>query len=193
MRGIHTVCPEAPSTINVTQNIVEMDGENSFFVDERFTGADVVSGVLTLSHTPYAAASVQVSLNSGVQRPTSDFIIVGNTVRFIFVPAAADAIHVRYFALESGSTTVPGGTSLPTGFTLGYNGSTEPEGWLFMRPATTVTAALDALFAFLTVNPHLINETPGAGVESYTLREIMTPYFDVSTGTMVQGATIIKT
>jgi hypothetical protein len=193
MRGIHTCCPEAPSTINITQNVVEMDGDTAFFVDERFTGAQVVNGVLTLSHVPYAASSVQLALNSGVQRLGVDFIVVGNKLQFVsFAPQASDILHVRYFSTETGAVTIPSGTELPTGFTLGYSAANIPDGWLLMSAATTVTngEATALLFAFLTANPHLINETPGEGVVSYTLKAIQTPYY--VDGQIMAGNTIIK-
>lgn len=193
MRGIHTCCPEAPSTINITQNIIEMDGETAFFVDERFTGAEAPTGVITLDYTPYAAASVQVSLNSGVQRPVNDYVVVGKQVRLNFIPETTDKIHVRYFSKESGAAVVPGGSELPTGFTMGYNGIGEaPDGWLYLDGVQTVTAAHEDLFAYLVANTHLLTDyTPGD--TTLTLRNIQTPYYDAESGTMQVGKTIIKT
>lgn len=193
MRGIHTCCPEAPSTINISQNIVEMDGETAFFVDERFTGAEAPTGVITLDYTPYAAASVQVSLNSGVQRPVNDYVVVGKQVRLNFIPETTDKIHVRYFSKESGAAVVPGGSELPTGFTMGYNGIGEaPDGWLYLDGVQTVTAAHEDLFAYLVANTHLLTGyTPGD--TTLTLRNIQTPYYDAESGTMQVGKTIIKT
>ena len=192
MRGIHTCSPEPVSTINITQSIVQMDSDTAFFVDERFTGANVVNGILTLSYTPHAAASVHLYLNTGAQLPVSNYVVVGNTIRFTFTPAVDDKIHVKYFSTQSGVVAPDADTGLPSGFTMGFSGVTSvPDGWLLMSAETSVTAAAFAdLFAFLTSNPHLINETPGEGVTTYTLKAIQTPYY--IDGQIMAGNTIIK-
>lgn len=194
MRGIHTVCPEAPSTINVVQNIVQMDSETAFFVSEHFVGSQVVSGVLTLSHAPHAAASVQLAVNALVQRLGVDYRVVGRTVQFIsFVPQAADVLDVQYFSTESGTTTVPSGDAFATGFTMGYSGATLPDGWLFLDGSTKVydIVATEALYGFLALNAHFVDSsgTDGTG-DYYVLKLIQTPYY--SAGTMLAGNTIIK-
>ena len=194
MRGIHTCAPEAPSTINITQNIVQMDSETAFFVSEHFVGSQVTAGVLTLSHTPHAAASVQLALNSGVQRLGVDYRVVGSTVQFIsFVPQATDVLDVQYFSTESGTTTVPSGDAFATGFTMGYSGATLPDGWLFLDGTTKVydIVATEALYGFLSLNTHFVASSGTDGTGDYhVLKQIQTPYY--SSGTMLAGNTIIK-
>ena len=190
MRGIHTCCPEAPSIININQNIIQMDGETAFFVDERFSGQAAQDQVITLSHTPYAAASVLVSLNSGVQRPVADYVVVGDQVRFNFTPNPEDSIHIRYFSKESGAMIAPSGSEMPVGFTMGYSGTPIPDGWLTLNTDVTVSeAAFPDLYAFLTNNMHLVEETIAPN-DDYRLKTIMTPYY--TGGQMLSGATIIK-
>lgn len=194
MRGIHTCCPSPVSTINITQNVVQMDSETAFFVDERFTGADVTGGVLTLSHTPHAAASVQLALNSGVQRLGVDFLVVGDKIQFVsFSPADTDVLHIRYFSTESGTATVPAADELPTGFTMGYSGATIPDGWLLMDGVTKVydLAATETLYAFLGANAHLVLESGSDDSGDYhVLKAIQTPYY--VDGQIMAGNTIIK-
>jgi hypothetical protein len=194
MRGIHTCCPEPVSTINITQNILQMDGETAFFVDEHFVGSAVSNGILTLSYTPYAAASVQLSLNSGVQRLGVDFIVVGRKVQFIsFVPQATDLLHVRYFSSESGAASIVGDTGLATGFTMGYSSPSIPDGWLLMDGVTKVydLAATEDLYAFLGSNLHLVLASSSDGTGLYrTLKSIQTPYY--VDGQIMAGNTIIK-
>ena len=190
MRGIHTCCPEAPSVININQNIVQLDGETSYFVDETFPGTAAQSQRITLTHTPYAAASVLLSLNSGVQRPVTDYIVVGKEVRLMFVPDTSDMLHFRYFATDSGAMVVPGGSELPTGFMMGFSGSPIPDGWLVMSTDTVVSETLyPSLYGFLTNNMHLVEATVGVN-DDYQLKTLLTPYYDGTT--MVSGSTIIK-
>ena len=194
MRGISMCCPEPVSTINIVQNIVNIDGETAFFVSENFVGAQVAAGVLRLSHVPHAAASVQLALNSGVQRLGVDYRVVGGTIQFIsFVPQATDVIDVRYFSTESGATTVPSGGVFETGFTIGYSGATLPDGWLFLDGTTKVydIVATAALYAFLSINTYFVSSSGTDAVGAYhVLRAIQPTYY--SEGVMLASNLIIK-
>jgi len=190
-RGIHTCCPEAPSTINIVRNVIEMDGQVSFFVNEVYTGADVVDGALTLRHTPYQAAAVQVVLNSGTQVPSRNYQVVGNKILFVgFVPVASDVIHIRSFQVGDNVSTLVQ-SELPAGSMIGFGGAgiAPPEGWLFMDGTTVVTSAYETLFSFLAENLSLTVE--GVVGPSYTLKALNTSYYDGQT--FVAGRTIIKT
>jgi len=189
-RGIHTCCPEAPSTINVINNVIQMGGQQSFFINEVYTGSDVIGGVLTLRHTPYQAAAVQVILNSGTQIPTQNYQVVGNQVVFKnFVPAAADVIHIRSFQAAD-NVSVLEGSDMPTGTMVGYGGvgGSPPSGWLFMDGITQVTSAFSALHTFLGSNLSLTLE--GTTSVVYTLKDLSSPFYDGQT--FVAGRTLIK-
>lgn len=194
-RGIHSHCPEAPSVINVTQNIVELDGQTTIWVDEQYTGADLVGSMLTLGGIPYSASSILVSLNSGVQRIEEDFTAYNNKIVFTFTPALTDIIHVRYIKVGEGVSALVG-ANLAVGTMVGYATlQAPPSGWLVMNGTTKVYSTVySALFGFLGSNLHLTT-TGTTAVDGngtyYTLKSITTSYYD---GTQfVQGTTIIKT
>lgn len=194
-RGIHSHCPEAPSTINVTQNIVQLDGQVTVWVDEQYTGADVPSRMLTLSGVPYSASSILLSLNSGVQRLGEDFTAYNNKIVFEFDLKPTDTIHVRYVRVGEGVSALVG-ADLPFGTMVGYATLlAPPSGWLKMDGTTRVyNTVYSDLYGFLASNLHLTTTgtptTDGTGTY-YTLKSMTTSYYD---GTQfVQGTTIIKT
>jgi hypothetical protein len=188
-RGIHTCCPEAPSTINVTQNIVELDGKSAIFTDETFTGGNVLSRVLTLSLRPYSQASTQVIYNSATLRPVFDYTVVGRTIVFTFDPSSADSIYVRYLVVDGGNVSLDS-AALAVGTMTGFGSiGTAPAGWLLMDGAQQVTGSSHpALYNFLTANLHLTVE--GATGATYTLKPLSTSYYDGAT--VLVGTTIIK-
>lgn len=98
-------CPEAPSTINITQNTVELDGDSSGFGDEYFHADDVVAGTITLGHTPLTASAVQASLNGVLQgrdtgAPANNFTVSGAVITLGFAVGASDVVHVHYFWVD---------------------------------------------------------------------------------------------
>jgi hypothetical protein len=194
-RGIHSHSPEAPSTINVIQNIVQLDGRTTIWVDEQFTGSDLVGRLLTLSYIPYSSSTILLSLNSGVQRIGEDFTVFNNKITFTFDVPPSDSIHVRYIKVGAGVSTIVG-ADLAVGTMVGYGALTAPpDGWLAMNGTTKVyDTVYPLLFGFLSSNLHLTTtgttSVDGTGTY-YTLKSITTSYYD---GTQfVQGTTIIKT
>lgn len=198
-RGIHSSCPEAPTTINVTQNIVRLDGGSTIWADDQFTGADVVARKLTLSKVPYAAASVDVILNSGVQRLNVDYTISADVVTFNsgVTIDPSDVINVKYVYVGGGLASLQD-SGVAVGTMVGFGGTTPPSGWLKMDGIQKVNIDYYGnLYAFLNSNQHLTVEgvagpsgpdTPGGLY--YVLKNITTTYFD---GTqLVSGTTIIK-
>jgi hypothetical protein len=191
-RGIHSCCPEAPTTINVTQNIVELDGYETLWRDEYYTGAQVVADQLTLSYAPYAQASVQVILNSGTQRQGTDYTIIGNVITFTFTPAATDVIHVRYVTVGAGTVALNDG-AFPVGTTIGYNGASAPTGWFMLDGDQVVTkAGHPVLYAFLELNLDLVAAVVPQDPADHTLSLLPITYYDPATTSMVYGNTIIK-
>lgn len=194
-RGIHTCCPEAPSTINVTVNNLELDGETALFVEELFVGTDVTSRTLTLTYTPYESASVHVMLNSTVMRPTFDYTVVADKIVFTFDVDSDDNIHVRYLRVGGGTVSIIE-SALAVGTLVGYgSATTPPDGWLLMDGTTKVYQSVyPELYTHLAANTHLTDgsgdDTPGSGVY-YILKSISTSYYDGAT--LVTGNTIIKT
>lgn len=193
-RGVHTCCPAAPSTINVTVNTIELDGDTAVFINETYTGSDVSSNVLTLAHTPYSSAAVQVIYNSGTLRPFIDYEVSANKIVFLFTPDASAKIHIRSLKVGANISTLTG-SELGTGTLIGWGGSasdpTWPDGWLKMDGSTTVTAAsYSALHAFLGTHLDLVEETVVSA--TYTLKEINSSYFDED-GTLLTGIMLIKT
>lgn len=191
-RGIHSCCPEAPSTINVTRNVIELDGETTVFRDEWFTGAQVSGGNITLSATPYTASTVQLALNALTQRLNVDYIVVGDRVALNFTPAPADVLHFRYLVVGEGTSTVVG-SGLAVGTLVGYGSiGVAPDGWLLMNGTQQVTvAAYPDLHAFLALNLHLTVEGTSQGSGPYTLKSVLSSYYNGTT--LVSGTTIIKT
>ena len=172
-----------------------MDGNTTIWVDEQYTGANLVGRLLTLGGIPYSSASIQVSLNSGVQRLGADFTAYNNKIVFTFDPAVTDIIHVRYIKVGEGVSALVG-ANLATGTMVGYATlQSPPSGWLTMNGTTKVYDTVYAnLFAFLASNLHLTTTgttaSDGTGTY-YTLKSITTSYYDGSQ--FVQGTTIIKT
>lgn len=193
-RGIHSHCPEAPSTINVTQNIVTLNGGQTIWQDDQFTGAEVVNKKITLSKVPYSPSSVHVVLNSGVQRLNVDYHLDGDIITFTFTPAASDFINVKYVYVSGGLTSLQD-SGVATGTMVGFGGVTAPTGWLLMNGVQKVNIEYYGdLYAFLDSNQHLTSgdgdDGGGSGGQYYVLKNILTSYFD---GTqLVSGTTIIK-
>jgi hypothetical protein len=106
-RGIHSSCPEAPSTINVTQNILKLDGSDAYFMDEIFTGAQIIASgnAAVLSRFPYTTASVTVFLNSGAQRYNIDYYIDRNRVVFYFPVDVDDTVTIKYISATTSVTS----------------------------------------------------------------------------------------
>jgi hypothetical protein len=189
MRGIHTCCPEAPSTINITQNIVEVDGTRALWVEHFFTGLQAKAlGYLPLTYSPYARSQVLLMLNSGVQRLGTDFSVNANQILLSFEPADADVLHVKYFALTDGTSTVTGDSSLAVGTLIGYGGTAIPDGWLDMDGTTShALATYPTLAAWLLVNT---DYELSRSATHFVLKRLQSPYYDGTT--LVSGKTIIR-
>jgi hypothetical protein len=95
--GCHDCCPSAPE-ISITQTVIEVDGIAGYFKDEYFTGP---GPAFTLAEEPISAESVEVILNSGVQRQPDDFTVTDDIVTFAAALDATDKVHIRYFATAS--------------------------------------------------------------------------------------------
>ena len=193
MRGIHTCCPEAPSTINITQNIIEMDGTRAFWAEKYLTGAQYLAvGYILLDYVPYTRSQASLVLNSGTQRQPTDFVIDGNKVYLAFTPQPDDKLHFRYFALTDSTSTIVNDSTLPTGSMIGFSGTTIPDGWLDMDGTTKHTLSVyPNLVIWLVANPDYYTVLGGDDEGKFTLRSLNTPYYDGTT--LVTGKTIIKT
>ena len=195
MRGIHTCCPEAPSTINITQNVVEMDGTRAFWVVDRRLGSEyVVASGFTLSYTPYARSQLSVILNTAQLRQGVDFTVTANKVYLTFVPVADDKIVVRYFALTDGTSSVLADSTLTTGMTMGFGGTVIPDGWADMDGSTPLSRAAGSesgeLYTWCkTYAPTYIKEENG-DANTFTLISNKTTYYNGTT--LVTGKTLIK-
>ena len=195
MRGIHTSCPEPVSTINIVQNIVEMDGTRAFW-DEVYTTGAAYSylNYIALPYTPYARSQVTLMLNTAVMQQGPDFTVANNRIYLNFTPAAADLIHVRYFALTDGSSSILADSTIIAGMTVGYSGVSIPTGWLELDG---VDANSHLISSYQTLWDNFLNTVAGAGyVKSSTathfvLNKIDTPFYNGTT--LVSGKTIIKT
>ena len=189
MRGIHTCCPSPVSTINITQNIIEMDGTRAFWAEKYLTGAQYkAAGYIQLDHVPYTRSQATLILNSGVQRQPYDFAISGDKVYLAFVPNDADLIHFKYFALTDGTSNVVNDSTLPVGSMIGFSGSSIPDGWLDMDGTTShACASFVGLTAWLVANPDYAKSNDGT---NFVLKALNTPYYDGTT--LVVGKTIIK-
>jgi hypothetical protein len=188
-RGIFNCVPEGPSTINVTSNIIELDGNRLLIWNDLFNGSDVSNERVTLTYQPYAGQTVLVMLNSGVMRPGVDFRVVGKYVYFNFTPVAADKIHVRYWTNEKQAPVIQ-----TTGLIVGFGGQVAPVGgeWLAMDGATTVSMSLyPDLHTFLSLNLHLTVQGTNQGTGPYTLKHLPFTYYDGSQ--LLTGTNVIKT
>lgn len=192
-RGIHTGCPEAPSAINITQNIVEMDGTRAFWVEQYLTGVEYKNQTpdrIVLEYVPYARSQVTVMLNTTVLLQGIDFVVDNDRIVLTFTPEDTDKLHVRYFALTDGTSSVLADSTLSTGMTLGFGGTTIPTGWLEMDGTTPhLNSSFLALSDWLTLNGDELALSHDA--TSFVLKRIDTPYYNGTT--LVTGKTIIKT
>ena len=195
MRGIHTCCPEPVSTINITQNVVEMDGTRAFWVEQQFLGSEyVVASGFELDYVPYARSQLSLMLNSGAMRQGPDFTVTASRVYLTFVPAADDKIVIRYFALTDGTSSVLADSTLTTGMTMGFGGTVIPEGWVDMDGATALSRAAGsssgALYTWCsTYAPtYILSEDEEAN--TFTLIANASTFFNGTT--LVTGKTLIK-
>lgn len=192
MRGINTCCPESPSTINITQNIVEMDGTRAFWCEDRLLGSAYNSSTgIVLRYVPYARSQLSLLLNTAQMRQGVDFAVSENAVYLTFVPQPDDKIVVRYFALTDGTSSVLADSTLVPGMTMGFSGSAIPDGWLDMDGDTVYAKAApnDHLWDFLDVNRDYLVEGSFAG-ETFKLKLLNTPFYNGTT--LVTGKTLIK-
>lgn len=191
MRGINTCCPETVPTVNVYQNVVEMDGTRAFWAEKYLTGAQYKAvGWIQLDYVAYTRSQCTLILNSGVQRQPNDFVVSGDKVYLSFVPQDGDLIHFKYFALTDGTSNVVNDSSLPTGSMIGFSGATIPDGWLEMDGTTPhPRAAYAALVVWLTANPDYLHAD--SDDTNFVLKALNTPYYDGTT--LVVGKTIIRT
>ena len=193
MRGIHTCCPEAPSTININQNIIQMDGTRAFWLEVYFTGADYNSmyapvGGLSLAFPPYTRSQTTLVMNSGVQRYGHDFVINGSRLALNFTPAAGDLFQFKYFALTDSTSTIVHDSSIAVGTMVGFGGSGEVPGWHRMDGSTPRPKGnYPQLWAFLETHSDLLESSDAT---TFTLKLIQSPFYDGNT--LVTGATIIK-
>ena len=192
MRGIHTCCPEAPSIININQNIIQMDGTRAFWLAVSFTGADYnnfYAGVgFPLAYVPYTRSQATLVWNSGVQELGKDFIINGDRVFLNFTPDADDRFQFKYFALTDGTSTITYDSSLAVGTLVGFGGVTAPAGWFVMDGTTPhPQGSYPELWTFLQAHTDLLASSDAT---TFTLKSIQSPFYDGNT--LVTGSTIIK-
>lgn len=192
IRGIHSCAPEPVSTINITQNIVEMDGTVAFWVETYLSGTEYNSATyVALEYVPYARSQVTVMLNSGVMRQGLDFSVDSDRVTLLFTPDATDKIHVRYFALTDGTSAMLADSTMSEGMMVGFSGSVAPDGWLLMDGSTDhLISAYGALNTWLLANPDY-EDVGDRTATTFRLKLINTPYYNGTT--LVTGTTIIKT
>ena len=192
MRGISTCCPEPVSTINITQNVVEMDGTRAFWCEKYLTGAQYLAvGYIPLDYVPYTRSQASFVLNSGTQRQPNNFVVDGKKVYLAFTPQPDDELHFRYFALTDSTSNIVNDSSLPTGSMIGFSGDTIPDGWLDMDGSAPHSAAAYAnLVIWLTANPTFATFS-APDPTTFVLKALKTPYYDGTS--LVTGKTIIKT
>lgn len=145
-------CPE-PADITINQQNLTLDGDSAFWQDEYFSYSDADSTthrILTLDYVPYSSQSVQVALNSGVQRRGTDFVVSGQAIIMTVPLVSTDVVHIRYF-----STT---GAHIPLTYdTVGFMSSmvlgptdAAPEGWCLCDGTTEYSITEYAtLYAYL--------------------------------------------
>lgn len=191
MRGIHTNCPEPVSTINITQNIIEMDGTRAFW-DEVYTTGEVyigAGGFIALPYTPYARSQVTLILNTAVMRQGPDFTVANDRVYLNFTPALTDLLHVRYFALTDGSSSILADSTISAGMTVGFGGTVIPTGWLELDGSTShLQSSYPVLWAWLQLNTGYVLSSTAT---HFVLNKIDTPFYNGTT--LVSGKTIVKT
>ena len=196
MRGIHTCCPSPVSTINITQNVVEMDGTRAFWVQDRYVGSDysIVNG-FTLTYVPYARSQLSLLLNTAQMIQGVDFTVSASKVFLTFTPVATDNIVIRYFALTDSTSSILADSTLATGMMIGYGGSGTQDGWLEMDGSATHSGTGDnlALFNWLAIGTRSTDYCDAyvAGVGgTFKLKLVQTPYYNGTT--LVTGKTLIK-
>lgn len=189
MRGIHTCCPEAPSTINIYKTELKIDSGEARFVEQVFTGSQFTGGSITLDYAPFSKASTYLFLNSGSQISGTDFFLSGKVLTLGFTPNADDVIQIKYMARVDGLVW----SDYPVGAMIGFSGTTPPDGWYFMDGAQEVHQnTYPNLHAHLADNLSLTVEGVDQGTDPYTLKDIATTYFDPNTNELIQGSTIIR-
>ena len=178
----HNSCPEVPD-ITVTQTVLQFDGTTSYFRDEYFDGPGTN---FTLAYQPYSAASVQVALNSGVQRQGIDFNVLGAVIKMTSALVAGDKLHVMYFSAD-GTTAV---TDFKTGMIVGYQGTAVPDGWLELDGVTSYTIAdYVALHTYAVAQGLVLSAT----ATEFVLKQVQVPLYDTALAVTVLAPGIIKT
>lgn len=195
MRGIHTCCPEPVRTVNVTENIVEMDGTRAFWCEQHFLGSQyVVASGFALDYVPYSRSQLSLMLNSGAMRQGYDFTVTATNVFLTFVPQADDKIVIRYFALTDGTSSVLADSTLTTGMTMGFGGTVVPGGWADMDGLTNLSSAVGSVTRDLYVwcGTYAPSYILSEDVEASTFKLISNKSTFFNGTTLVTGKTLIK-
>ena len=195
MRGISTCCPEPVSTINITQNVVEMDGTRAFWVEQHFLGSEyVVASGFALTYVPYARSQLSLLLNTGAMRQGPDFTVTATKVYLTFVPQPDDKIVIRYFALTDGTSSVLADSTLTTGMTMGFGGTVIPDGWADMNGSTPLSRAEGSssgkLYEWCTTYAPTYIKEENEEANTFTLISNKSTFYNGTT--LVTGKTLIK-
>ena len=195
MRGIHTCCPETVPTINLTQNVVEMDGTRAFWCVKHYLGSEYSSvNGFVLDHAPYARSQVTVMLNTAVMRLGYDFSVNANAVFLTFAPNPDDKFEIRYFALTDNTSSILADSTLSTGMMIDYGGTDDRDGWIAMDGITdhSGTGEKLALFNWLGVGTRSTDycEAYDAGAATFRLKALSSTFYDGTT--LVTGKKLIK-
>ena len=87
-------CPRAVSTVNITQNLIEVDGSAAGFDIESFVLADVTAGAVTLTNTPLDNDSIWAFLNGVAE---TNITPTGASIALGFTMEADDTLVIHYF------------------------------------------------------------------------------------------------
>lgn len=199
--GYCNSCPEAPSTINITQTTITIDGVDSMFNDEVFliggsspnhaisvdsTGAYTR---LVLTNQPYARESLEVHKNGVLQRYGTDYWLSGQTVILTTAAVASDTFAANYVSLSavaaSSEDQSPVGTLKP--FDWGSSVLNVPYGWLACDGTTSLAkATYPSLWTFVNSEGYALSST----TTHFVLKNLSVVVYD---GTIeVQVPAIIK-
>lgn len=196
--GFCNSAPEAPSAINITQTVIELDGGEAFHYIDLFTrGAGTItidgSGLYTrmvLSYYPVSPNALTVYLNGVAQKRGvgQDYLLIGRTIVFASdIPSDYNVMAQYFTATEVTSDT----TEIAVGTVVGfdYDGSTlnVPAGWLALDGATSYSKSTYAsLWAFADANGYVLSST----ATEFVLKLLTVPLYDGVT--LVQTPGIIK-
>lgn len=189
-----TSCPEpVPVTVNLTEiRITTSAGQDLPFsfqsaLFSRASGTVLTDAsgqyrILVLPHPVLEQGSIQVYLNSVIQRPSIDYFVSGQHIYLAEQVGVNDQILVVWLSTVPGSTS--GSGAFATGTILGFASPPGPL-WLAMDGVTDYPkSSYPVLWTYLSSNPALLASSTAS---TFRLVLVTFPFYNGTSLQTLQG------